>query len=303
MQQTVDTLLEEIKEDRTTGARELVRKGADTVAQFIASFNGEPSFFLNELIRISKILIDAQPSNAPFFHLTNIFLLAAEGHKDIEKMRQATKEAIEKFIFQLESNVEQVSQVATGLIPEGSKILTHSFSSTVLRTLVDAKRKGKEFEVICTESRPICEGLQLAEKLSESGVKVQLQIDSAAPYTMKGVDLVLVGADCITLLGLVNKVGTYSLSLSAKEQGVPFYVLCGTEKLLGAGMARGYRIVRRDPKEVWLHPPAGVNVFNFYFDTTPLDLLTAIVTEEGMIRGTEIFRRFHKTKVSKYFPM
>ena len=143
----------------------------------------------------------------------------------------------------------------------------------------------------------------MARALGESSIKVQLQIDSAAAYTMKDMDLVFVGTDCLSPLGLVNKVGTYGLAVSAKERKVPFYALCGTEKLLGAGMAKGFRILKKDPREVWLHPARGVEVLNFYYDMTPLDFLTGIITEEGMIPGSEILRRFQRMTVSKYFPV
>ena len=302
MKNHIDSIFQEIKEDRITGAVELVKKGADATVLFISNFTGTPPIFFNELIRISKLLIDSQPSMAPFFHLANILLLSTEDIQDLEKMKRATKKAIRTFVFHLQSGIEQISKIARGLIPEGSKVLTHSYSSTVLRTLTDAKQEGRQFEVICTESRPICEGTQLAKKLFDAHIKVQLQIDSAAPYTMKGVHLVLVGADCLAPLGLVNKVGTYGLALSARERKVPFYALCGTEKLLGSGMANKFRILKRDPKEVWPHSPDGMEVLNFYFDTTPLDYLSATVTEEGLLSQNEIHQRFQKMKVSKYFP-
>lgn len=302
MKDHIDSILEEIKEDRTTGAGELVKKGVDAIALFITNFPEGPSRFFEELVRISKILIDSQPSMAPFFQLVNTLLLAAEGHQDIEEMKLSTREAIKAFVLHLQSSGQRISQIARGLIRDGYKVLTHSYSSTVLKTLIEARKEGKEFQVICTESRPICEGFQMAKKLSESHIRVQLRIDSAAAYTMKEVDLVLVGADCITPLGLINKVGTYGLALSAKEKEVHFYALCGTEKLLGAGMARGFRILKRDPKEVWSHPAEGVEILNFYFDTTPLDCLTAIITEGGILLANEILRRFQNMRVSKHFP-
>jgi len=67
-------------------------------------------------------------------------------------------------------------------------------------------------------------------------------------------------------------------------------------------MAKGFRILKKDPREIWPHPAKGVEVLNFYYDTTPLDLLAGIVTEEGRILGSEILRRFQRMKVSKYFP-
>jgi len=299
---TYDSAFQEIRNDRTTGAGALARKAAQVVLQTASTLSGEPAAFLQELVQISKVLIETQSSMAPIFHLVNVLLLAAEGKRDQQRMRQAVTAAIEAFVSSLETGIEEISRRSYDLIPDGSRILTHSFSTTVLRVLSDAKVKEKRFDVICTESRPICEGYEMAAKLAEAQIGVQLQIDSAGPYAIRGADLVLVGADCITPLGLVNKVGTYGVALSAEERGIPFYVLCGTEKLLGAGMAKGFRILRKDPKEIWSEAPKGVEVLNFYFDTTPLNFLTAIVTEEGVIRGSDLFNRFEKMKVSPYFP-
>jgi len=303
MEIKVDSILLEIKADHTTGAVELVKKGVDAIGLFITDYSGSPLRFFYELVRISKTLIDAQPAMAPFFHLANILLLAAEDRQDLETMKRAAREVVQSFLLHLRVSGEQIARIAGELIDVNSRVLTHSYSSTVLKTLTEAWRRGKPFEVICTESRPNYEGLQLAEKLGESNIRVQLQIDSAAPYRMKEVDLVLIGADCLTPLGLVNKVGTYGLAVSAKERKVPFYALCGTEKLLGAGMTKGFRILKKDPKEVWPYPAKGVEVLNFYYDITPLDFLAGIITEEGMIPGSEILRRFQKMKVSKYFPV
>jgi translation initiation factor 2B subunit (eIF-2B alpha/beta/delta family) len=302
MTTVIDSVLREIREDRTTPAVELVRNGVDAITLFITHFTGTPSDFFNDLIRISEVMITSQPSMAPFFHLANTLLLAAEGYDDLEEMKEASKEAIKDLVDHIQESVARISKIARGLIPQGGRIQTHSYSSTVLRTLTDAKEEGKDIEVVCTESRPMCEGLQLAKKLSEDRIRVRLEIDCAAPYTMKDIDVVFVGADCITPYGLVAKVGTYSLAVGAKEKGIPFYALCGTEKLLGAGMAKKYRILRKEPREVWPDAPQGVEVFNFYFDATPLNYLTSILTEEGILRGNEILRRFQKMEVSDYFP-
>jgi translation initiation factor 2B subunit (eIF-2B alpha/beta/delta family) len=302
MKVVIDSVLREIREDRTTPAVELVRHGVDAITLFIAHFKGTPSDFFDHMVRISEVLITSQPSMAPFFHLANTLLLATEERDDLEAMKKASQEAIKDLVLHIQESVVRISKIARGLIPRRARILTHSYSSTVLRTLVDAKEEGKDFEVVCTESRPMCEGLELAKKLSENRIRVRLEIDCAAPYTMKDIDVVFVGADCITPYGLVAKVGTYGLAVGAKEKGIPFYALCGTEKLLGAGMAKKYRILRKDPREVWPDAPQGVEVFNFYFDATPLNYLTSILTEEGILRGNEILRRFQKMKVSDYFP-
>jgi translation initiation factor 2B subunit (eIF-2B alpha/beta/delta family) len=151
MKTIIDSILREIREDRTTPAVELVRKGVDAIALFITNFAGSPSLFFDELIRISKLLIDSQPSMAPFFHLANILLLAAEGQPDIEEMKRFSKEATKGFfsIFKLDGTNLKDRQ---GLIPEGAKVLTHSYSSTVLRTFIGLA--GKEKCLRCSVQNP-----------------------------------------------------------------------------------------------------------------------------------------------------
>lgn len=303
MRTLLDSILEEIEAERTASAGALAKRGSELLAFFVSSHSGEASSFLQGLIELTRRLILAQPSMAPFFHLANVVLLAAEEQDDGQGMKAGVIGALERFDLHLRTAARKISEIGRGLIPSGGRVLTHSYSSTVLRTLVDARKSGQLFKVICAESRPMCEGFLMARELCDLGVETQVQTDAAAAYTMKDVDLVLVGADCLTPLGLVNKVGTYCLALSAKARNVPFYTLCGTEKLLGAKMLGGFRILKRDPREVWPHPAEGVEVLNFYFDTTPLELLTAVVTEEGTIAGSEIFRRFQRMRVSKYFPV
>jgi translation initiation factor eIF-2B subunit delta len=303
MRTMIASILRGIREDRTTRAVELVKKGVDAIALLITQFQGDGHQFFHELVGISNLLISCQPSMTPFFHLANTLLMGINGSRDVEEMKHSTKEAIKSFILHLQRSNEEISMMAGELIPEGGRVLTHSFSSTVLRTLLDAKKEKKNFEVICTESRPQCEGFQMARKLSQAFIKVQVQIDSAAVYSMKDAHVVLVGADCVTPVGLVNKVGTYGLAVSAREKKIPFYVLCGTDKLLAAGMVKKYRIQKKDPREVWPDAPDGVDVLNVYHDITPLDLISAIFTEEKILRGNDILRRFQSMKVSEYFPL
>lgn len=298
----VQTLLEEIGEDRTSGAAELVRKGAETVSVFLSTFGGPSSSLPGELMVLARRLIACQPSMAPFFHLANLLLLAAEDVPGIEGMKKTVEEAVETFLLRLKCSGELISNHARPLIPEGARVFTHSCSSTVLHALTDARRDGRAFEAVCTESRPLYEGFQMAGRLRDAGIAVQVEVDAASIYRVKDAGLVMVGADCLSPLGLVNKVGTYGLALAARERRVPFYALCSTDKLLGLKMVEAFRILRKDAREVWPHAPEGVEVVNFYFDTTPLDLLTAIVTEEGVLRGSDLMRRFQTMRVSREFP-
>jgi translation initiation factor 2B subunit (eIF-2B alpha/beta/delta family) len=128
---------------------------------------------------------------------------------------------------------ERASLVASELIGEGSRVLTHSRSSTVKAALICARRSGKTFRVIATESRPLCEGRTLASELAREGIRVTLIADAAVAAKIDDVDFVITGADRISPGLLVNKIGTRMIALAANEKGVPVYALADMSKLLG----------------------------------------------------------------------
>ncbi len=99
MRTLVDSILEEIAAERTAGAGALAKRGAELLSFFVSSHSGEA--FLKELIDLTKRLILAQPSMAPFFHLANVVLLAAEDQDDLPKMKAAVKGALERFALHL----------------------------------------------------------------------------------------------------------------------------------------------------------------------------------------------------------
>jgi translation initiation factor 2B subunit (eIF-2B alpha/beta/delta family) len=166
-------------------------------------------------------------------------------------------------------------------------VLTHSRSSTVLAALQLAATRGRLVEVVCTESRPSYEGRTAAAALSQEGIRTRLITDSAAAHFLGRVNLVMVGADSVSGDGLVNKMGTYAIALAARDRGVPFYALCGTEKFLPTDYPY-FRIAPQDPQEVWPEHPQGVEVLNLYFDVTPLEYVSAVITEQGMLAPGEL---------------
>lgn len=176
--------------------------------------------------------------------------------------------------------------------------MTHSRSSTVLRALFLAKDKGRNFAILCTESRPIYEGRQLAKQLTHQGIDVTLVTDAAVAHFMNQVDLAMVGADSISSKGLVNKMGTHALALAANARGVPFYALCGTQKLLPSDYPHMENELK-DPREVWEDPPGGVTVLNYYFDLTPLEFVSAVVTEKGLLGRADVLKMLSQLQTHK----
>jgi methylthioribose-1-phosphate isomerase len=147
--------------------------------------------------------------------------------------------------------------------------------------------------VIATETRPLLQGARLtAWELAEAGIPYRLTVDSAAPALIaRGMaDCVVVGADRIAANGdTANKIGTYSLALAARRARIPFLVVA-PESTVDYELADGTGIVieERDVREVTAFAgvptaPAGAGAFNHAFDVTPIDLITAVVTDQRLL--------------------
>ncbi len=196
----------------------------------------------------------------------------------------------------------RLGQAGCGLIPAGARILTHCNAGalatagygTALGVIRAAAAEGKVLRVYADETRPVLQGARLtAWELLREGIPCTLITDNMAGYLMKKgeVDLVIVGADRIAANGdTANKIGTYGLAVLARAHKIPFYVaapLSTIDPSLPDGGA--IPIEERASAEV-THlggtrtAPEGVDVWNPAFDVTPHELISAIITEAGVIR-------------------
>jgi methylthioribose-1-phosphate isomerase len=189
------------------------------------------------------------------------------------------------------------------LIPQEARVLTHCNAGalatggygTALGVIRAAVEAGKKVAVLADETRPFLQGSRLtAWELARDNIPVTLICDNMAGYLMsKGeIDCVIVGADRIAANGdVANKIGTYTVAVLAKEHGIPFYVAAPISTIdLAIPDGSHIPIEERDAREV-THSgdrrmaPEGISVRNPAFDVTPARLVTAIVTERGVVRG------------------
>lgn len=189
------------------------------------------------------------------------------------------------------------------LIPDNARILTHCNTGslatvdygTALGVIRSAQEAGKNVSVYADETRPYLQGARLtAFELHRDNIPVTVVTDSMAGYLMQQgmVDLVIVGADRITANGdAANKIGTYSLAVLAKHHGIPFYV-AAPMSTLDYEMATGaeIEIEQRSSDEVVFiggkrMVPEGVPALHPAFDVTPHDLITAIITDKGVVHN------------------
>jgi translation initiation factor eIF-2B subunit delta len=290
---SVTEILKEIRSDNLSGASQLAEKTARFLLDFLRDSSEEE--LLLQIRTLSRALVDTQPSMAPIVNLVDHLFQATKGLDDSPEIKEKGILAIEGFLEGLTHGAERIITHALPLLRGKRTLLTHSYSATVLRVLECAKA----VEVICTEARPLFEGTRTAKELGKRGINVRLVVDFAAFSLVRECDLVIVGADAITPGGIVNKIGTYGLALVAKEEGVPFYVLAGKEKYLPSPFSYALRIDKQDPKEVIEEAIINGVVENFYFDLTPLNLISGVVTQDGVMSGQEVQESLDKMEISK----
>lgn len=236
-------------------------------------------------------------------HLVDPGAPPEKDHSDVLwRIREAlAEEAVRIGVEDIEIN-RRLGQNGLELIPEGARILTHCNAGalatagygTALGVIRAAWEAGRKIHVYADETRPVLQGARLtAWELMREGIPCTLIADAMSGFLMqkKKVDLVIVGADRIAANGdTANKIGTYSLALLAWTHGIPFYVaapLSTIDPTLADG--EGIPIEERDPAEMTgfggvRTAPDGVAVWNPAFDVTSYDLITAIVTEAGILR-------------------
>lgn len=264
--------------------------------------------FVSQFDRILQAFSAARPTAVNLFRAISQMKKVIETTDDVPKIKQALIDEAKKIHAEEETATERLSQLGAELIKDGFTILTHCNAGplatagygTALGVIKAAAEQGKKIEVIATETRPLLQGTRLtAWELMQDNIPVTLITDSMAGYFLRQskVDCVIVGADRIAANGdTANKIGTYTLAVLAKENGVPFYVAAPTSTIdLSLKSGDGIPIEERNPEEITAIggirlAPKGVTAANPAFDITPHQYITAIITEKGIIRKPYIRR-------------
>ncbi len=298
--------LKEIESDLTHGSSWLAARAAEILVEASDSFKkGDVEDYISFLKFYAKRLADARPSmlaieNAVAYLLGRVM----EGYSrslNLEALKELLRSEVKKWLQAKDEAFKRCVEHAANIFDEGSKVLTHSFSSTVLEALKEASSRVK-MEVYVSESRPLYEGRAMAKKLAKSGCKVTLITDASIGHFAKEVDLALTGADAISADGsVINKMGTYLLALAAKRASIPFYV--AAEKLkIGVRTLFSKPILEERPPSQVYRGLRGLKVRNICFDFTPPDLVTKIICEDGLIDPPKVYEYAVESLRASYFP-
>ncbi|PKD44931.1 S-methyl-5-thioribose-1-phosphate isomerase [Rhodohalobacter barkolensis] len=277
----------------------------------------ETSFdsFYNEADRISEYLNSARPTAVNLswaLKRLNATIFAVKD-KPISEIKQIILDTAKTIHNEDRRLCKSIGENGLDLIPDDARILTHCNTGglatgefgTAFSVILHAHHAGKLKQVWVDETRPLLQGSRLTTwELQKAEIPFHLNVDSAAAFLMQQgkVDLVVLGADRITKNGdTANKIGTYSLAVLADAHNIPFYVAAPYSTIdMDLETGSEIEIEQRDADEVTNFgnkqtAPDKVDVYNPAFDVTPNRLITAIITEKGVIKPN------YKTNFEKLF--
>lgn len=292
--------IKKIKLDGINSSTYLTENGIKIIDNYLQICGKKDSFSKESLEQILLSLVEAQPTMALLLDFANQLL---QHINSSEQSKQNFKNQIASIIIFLQNYKQSLKQAERMIGYHTSKkislltpIATYSSSATVEKTIKMLSENNTDLKVICSESRPKNEGVTLAKNLAKSNVSVSLMTDAGLFSHLENVKTILIGADSITKNGVVNKIGTKSLILLANHYDLNIYCLCSSHKQL----PYHYHLRKESKKpstDILDKKQEKINVINYYFDTTPLDLFTGIITEDGFFSYNEINDQLHKKTI------
>jgi len=295
-------MAEAIKTMKIRGAPLLGVSAAFALALVAANSKAEnKEKLLKELETAAEIIRQTRPTAVNLFWALDRIL-------DKAKKFSGNRAALASFIVEEAQRIADEDAAANRaigkhgarLINDGDAILTHCNAGelatveygTALGVIREAWRQGKHIKVYADETRPLLQGARLTVyELKRDGIPVTLITDNMAGYVMhmKMINKVIVGADRIVRDAVINKIGTFTVAVLAKEHKIPFYVAAPTSTFDLTRTSKNVTIEQRKPEEV-THMGSkcitveGADVLNPAFDITPLKYVTAIISEKGIIQ-------------------
>ena len=301
MSDAVNRIADRIRKLEVQGARNVAISALEAVKCLAEETKAaKRKSFLDELYLARDALFCSRETEPLMRNALRLVLSQVEHSEENEvcNLSIIVSSAANEFLKDLELSKERIAEIGSRRIKDDMVVLTHCHSSTVTNLLGRAKKEGKTFEVICTETRPAFQGRITAKEMLELGIKTTFIVDSAARAFISQADIVLVGADAMTSEGnVVNKIGTSTIAVLAHEAKKPFYVVSELLKFDPETLRGEYeKIEERAASEIWQNAPKGLTIRNPAFDVTSRDLIHGIICEEGILSPhllLEVVRRVY----------
>ena len=271
MKPEIRAAVREIRSDRESGARQLALATLEALRSAAPDCSGE------EFRACARELALARPMMAA---TQNAVAWAWSRYLDTGDAAEAVDDVIEA----IQTAPDGMAAAARRAVPTGT-LMTYAYSSSVIELLARLKPR----RVIVSETRPSHEGLRMARELVAQGISMTLITEAQMALFAQEADAAVVGAETILPEGdLINRIGTRLLALAAKDADVPLYSISETLKVAAPSEPVPFAPQEGQPKEVcgekWLE------VRNVYYEMTPARLVTAYVTETGLLEPTAVGR-------------
>ncbi|HEX7255294.1 MAG TPA: hypothetical protein VF236_05140 [Gaiellaceae bacterium] len=261
----------ELREDRSHGASWMARQAVEALTELADRHVGSCEDLLEELRRAGRRIAAARPGVGAIAGAVGRVLASGryESHLEPDALRQVVREEAQALT---DGRIRAPASIAIQLRNRiaGATVLTHSNSATVREAL----SHEKPLKVFCTVSSPVEEGRTLAAELVEGGIDAELVEDADAPGRVPEATVVLLGADTVFRDGTIcNKIGTIPLARAALDAGVPVVVAAEVIKLVPV---------------IGAQAPDLADFEQELFELIPAELITEIVTEEGVFAPEEL---------------
>jgi methylthioribose-1-phosphate isomerase len=260
--------------------------------------------FMAVVRKNGEFLAKSRPTAVNLFWAIDRMIAKADSLKDKSVVEK--KEILEEEALKIHQEDEEINRAigenALTLLKDGMTVLTHcnagilatGYYGTATSPIYLAKERGWNIKVYADETRPYLQGARLTSyELHESRIDVTLICDNMAGVVMSQgkIDAVITGTDRVAANGdVANKIGTMSVAILAKHFGIPMYIAAPSPTIdMNAPTGKDIPIEERDPREIthWYGKqiaPEDVKVYNPAFDVTPHELITAIVTDKGVVK-------------------
>ncbi len=244
--------------------------------------------------RLSKVRPNEPLAVNGMKYVKHIFKKEFSVLPSVSIMKQRFVELCDEYLQMISESKKNIIEKNKEYLKNYDKVFTHCHSSTAEILIKELEQKDKEFEVVCTETRPRFQGRITAKNLVNAGVKTTLITDSAADSFVinRGnvpIDVVFLGCDEIMKGGyIINKIGSWGIAMSAHYADKPVYVIAPLLKVDESSYHGNVEIEVREDSEIWPEAPRGLEIYNPAFEIVDNVLITGFATEFGIVKPSDI---------------
>lgn len=258
----------------------------------------EPEKLFDEVIKAGNKLANAR-ENEPLAKngvtfVKHFFKKQYPVLPELATMKRTVEELCDEYLELISNAKKQIVEKGAPFLKNYDKILTHCHSSTAVKLIIELSKGDKQFEAVCTETRPRYQGRITAKNLLEAGIETTLIADSAAESFVIGrgsvsTEVVFIGCDQLTKDGYcINKIGSWGIGMASHYADKPLYVVTPLLKIDSESFHKGIEIEIREEGELWAEAPKGLNLFNPAFEIVDNTLITGFVTEFGIVEPKDL---------------